>query len=168
MKKAIIKVDRHDTYNNEDYTTTHEVMLNADDMERLASFTSENLIAYLRENCVGKNTTIPGSASYFIPRIKISTLEFSIQNNYYVWGLRDNIIYKRHKYASFEARETLRQMIHKEFITDKEFDATIDGWLDVLIENDGARLFMGQMKVSDISYFMRKLAVTLSGELTDY
>lgn len=168
MKKAIIEVERYDQYDNEDYTTKHEVMLNADDMERLTNFTTENLIAYLRENCVGKNTTVCGDDTYFIPRIKISTLEFSIQNNYYVWRLRENLVYEMYKDASFKEWEKIREMMHKTFITDEEFDATIDGYLDVLIVNDGARLFMGQMYVSDIAYFMRHLAIDLSGELSDY
>ena len=159
MKKAEIIVFRHG-YEKE-YVEKCEIMLSSDDLDNLIYYTPENLRKYLHDNCVGKTTTLFGDETYFIPHIKIGTLEFSIQNNYRLWNLRDKENWKSNGHLSYGERNKIFREICAQTITEEEFDETIDDWLDVAMYNERDLFFMGQMRVEDVSTFMRNLAVEL-------
>lgn len=160
MKKATIDVERYNFWDNKYETYEETVTLTADDMEKLVSFTPDALEKYLHDNCVGKCTTIPGDETYFIPRINISTLSFSIQVNYYVWIDRESRLDGNLPYSEYHE-------FHKKLISEQEFNDVVHGLLDVKIENDGSRIFLGQMRLKEVSSFMSNLAIELHEELQD-
>lgn len=54
--------------------------------------------------------------------------------------------------------EATRTEIHSPLVTEAEFDAVIDGSIDVLVSYDGRRLMMGQSKLGRVAEFIKDLA----------
>lgn len=102
----------------------------------MKNLTSEDLINYMRENCVGKCNTISGQELYFIPRLQWGEVSLSIQKNYYLWKYREE-----------------HDIPHKNLVTEEEFNAVLpneDFYCDVLLEADNFELFMGQKTVREV------------------
>lgn len=128
----------------EDYVCSQVLEINEQEVAQLRAMTSEAIIAYLRDHCVGKCNTVPGQELYFIPVMQFGTLKASLQVNYYVWSLRDDL------------RKSQEPLIEPE-----EFAAVCkgpDSVLDVAFSLDGHRISCGQMKVREVCEFFNSLA----------
>lgn len=147
---------------DEENDRVYSMPLDSEQMEQLVSYTPQRLMQFMHDNSVGKIAAL--GENKFIPCIEIGKLSVSLQINYYVWRDRNDKAYQQHM-TDAEEREFQLQLV-----TEEEFRNVLSsegGIIDVFITYNDSRLFLGQMRLYEVSKMFREIAVDLDTTIQD-